>query len=72
MQVMPLVTFHDAAGKPIQFMEVDGILYQPIKGAHQDKSVRAARDITGRDDDVLLIAYPKSGKSLWNDESLQT
>ena len=59
---MPLVTFHDAAGLPVQFMEVDGILYPYISTADQDRRIPAARDIQGRDDDVLLINFPKSGK----------
>ena len=58
---MPLVTFHDAAGKPIQLMEVDGCYYPNIPHADQDKSVREAKDAIGRDDDVIFIAYPKSG-----------
>lgn len=58
---MPLVKFQDAAGKPIQFMEVDGVLYPYIEGAAQDHSIPAARSLKGRDDDVLLINYAKSG-----------
>ena len=63
---MPLVTFHDAAGKPIQLMEVDGCYYPYIPHADQDKSVREAKDAIGRDDDVIFIAYPKSGNRGFN------
>ena len=62
---MPLVKFQDAAGKPIQFLDVDGILYPYIEGADQDHSIPAVRNLKGRDDDVLLINYAKSGKALF-------
>lgn len=58
---MPLVTLKDAAGLPIRFMEVDGIFYPYNATINQDQSIPATRDIEGRDDDVLLITYAKSG-----------
>ena len=61
---MPLVTFHDAAGLPLQYMEVDGILYPYLSTADQDRRIPAARNLPGRDDDVLLINFPKSGQLL--------
>ena len=61
---MPLVTFHDAAGLPLQYMEVDGILYPYISTADQDRSIPADRNSPGRDDDVLLNNFPKSGQLL--------
>ena len=58
---MPPIKFHDAAGVPIQFLEVDGVLYPYPEGA-QDDSIRVKRDIPGRDDDVLLVSYSKAGQ----------
>ena len=58
---MPPIKFHDAAGVPIQFLEVDGVLYPYPDGA-QDDSIRVKRDIPGRDDDVLLVSYSKAGQ----------
>ena len=58
---MPPITFHDAAGVPIQFLEVDGVLYPYPEGA-LDGSIRVKRDIPGRDDDVLLVSYSKAGQ----------
>ena len=58
---MPPVKFQDAAGAPIQFLEVDGVLYPYAPGA-QDQSIRVKRDIPGRDDDVLLVSYSKAGQ----------
>ena len=60
---MPLVTLEDAAGQPIQFMEVDGIFYPYNSAIKQDQTIPATRAIAGRDDDVLLITYAKSGKT---------
>ena len=61
---MSLKIFKDAAGQPIQFMEVDGILYPYNPTIDQDQTIPATLDIPGRDDDVLLITYAKSGKML--------
>ena len=58
---MPPIKFHDAAGVPIQFLEVDGVLYPYPEGA-QEESIRVKRDISGRDDDVLLAGYSKAGQ----------
>ena len=58
---MPPIKFHDAAGVPIQFLQVDGVLYPYPEGA-QDDSIRVKRDIPGRDDDVLLVSYSKAGQ----------
>lgn len=63
---MPLVTFKDAAGKPLNLMEVDGTLFPYIEGADQDNSIPAVKNIAGRDDDVVLVNYVKSGTHwLW-------
>lgn len=60
---MPTVHFKDAAGVSIKFIEVDGILYPPIQGDIQEQAIRAVRTLAGRDNDVLLASYNKSGKS---------
>lgn len=58
---MPVVTYKDAGGTPIRFMEVDGNLYPYVSHVDQESAIRAAYDATARDDDVLLITYLKSG-----------
>ncbi|XP_053407519.1 sulfotransferase 1B1-like [Mercenaria mercenaria] len=58
---MPLVTFKDAGGDTIRFMEVDGTRYPYISQIDQETAIRAAAGTKARDDDVLLITYLKSG-----------
>lgn len=58
---MPLVTYEDAGGVPIRFMEVDGIRYPYVPGADQDHSIPAVKQLKGRDDDVILVSHVKSG-----------
>ena len=58
---MPPIKFHNAAGVPIQFLEVDGVLYPYPEGA-QEESIRVKRNIPGRDDDILLVGYSKAGQ----------
>ena len=61
---MPLVTFKDAGGDTIRFMEVDGTRYPYISQIDQEKAIRAAAGAKARDDDVLLITWLKSGTLL--------
>ena len=58
---MPLKTYKDGGGNPIQFMEVDGVRYPYVKGVDQDHVVRVAHQAKARDDDIILVAYAKSG-----------
>ena len=60
---MPAVTYQNAGGEEIRFMQLDGVNY-PYKqapGADQEAAILASRDTKARDNDVILINYPKSG-----------
>lgn len=58
---MPLVTFKDTGGDTIRFMEIDGRRYPYVSQIDQEKEIRATAGAKARDDDVLLLTYPKSG-----------
>ena len=58
---MPLVTFKDAGGDTIRFMEIDGKRYPYISQIDQEKAITAAAAAKARNDDVLLLTYLKSG-----------
>ncbi|WAR01307.1 ST1B1-like protein [Mya arenaria] len=64
--LMSLVRYTDAGGDSIRFLQVDGVDYPYVEGVDQERNIRAARDALGRDDDILLVAYFKSGTHwLW-------
>ena len=54
---MPLVKFADAAGDTLLVMEVDGHLYPKSS----EDTIRGISNVTIRNDDVMICAYPKSG-----------
>ncbi|XP_041361170.1 sulfotransferase family cytosolic 1B member 1-like isoform X2 [Gigantopelta aegis] len=54
---MPLVKYRDAGGDTLLVLEVDGYLYPKTP----EEVVRGIKDVTIRDDDVMICAYPKSG-----------
>ncbi|KAL3871378.1 hypothetical protein ACJMK2_039383 [Sinanodonta woodiana] len=58
---MSVVSFADAGGDHITFLQVDGELYPNHGGVEQANEIRASANAKARPDDIILCSYPKSG-----------
>lgn len=54
----------DAAGNSYNLIDVDGITFPDYFSDDPLKLLQDVRTMPGRDDDVLIAAYPKAGGAL--------
>jgi len=70
---MPIVKVEDGSGSSLRVLDVDGY-YAPtfdLVVPNQEEEFRNVRNWTGREDDVLICAYPKAGTHwLWEVTSM--
>ena len=57
------VHVQDAAGNGYHLMDVDGVYFPEYFCEDPVARLDEIRNMTGRDDDVIIAAYPKAGKS---------
>ena len=51
----------DGKGNTYNLMLVDGITFPEYFADDPEDRLRDVRDMTGRDGDVIIVAYPKAG-----------
>ena len=58
------LTVKDAKGNAFNLVEVDGITFPEYFTDDPEKRLRDIKEMTARDDDVIIVAYPKAGTLL--------
>ena len=51
----------DGKGNSYNLMVVDGITFPEYFADDPEQRLKDVRDMKGRDDDVIIVAYPKAG-----------
>ena len=58
------LTVKDAKGNAFNLVEIDGITFPPYFTDDPEKRLRDIKEMKARDDDVIIVAYPKAGTLL--------
>ena len=58
------LTVKDAKGNAFNLAEIDGITFPEYFTNDPEKRLRDIKEMTARDDDVIIVAYPKAGTLL--------
>lgn len=59
-----VVHVSDGVGNEYDLVEVDGVLFPHYFAEDPVQRVKDVKDMPGRNDDVIIAAYPKAGEAL--------
>ena len=54
----------DAKGNSFKLLEIDGISFPKYFTDDPEQRLKDIKEMKGRDDDVIIVAYPKAGNFL--------
>lgn len=61
---LEIIHVDDGTGKPFDLFKVDNVLFPAYFCEDPVKRLEEVRNMPGRDDDVIIVAYPKAGRTL--------